>query len=121
MSRTFTALVFFALGAFLFACSSSESEAPPSTAPPPPSAHDAAAPAAPASDIPPYNESAEAAQPFPALMPVERYRDYPVIQKAYAVAHRIPGVIAQQPCYCHCDKFGHKSLLDCFASDHGAG
>jgi len=28
----------------------------------------------------------------------------------------------QQPCYCHCDRSqGHGSLLDCFASKHGAG
>jgi len=30
-------------------------------------------------------------------------------------------VLAQQPCYCWCDKFGHASLLDCFATEHGAG
>jgi Protein of unknown function with PCYCGC motif len=31
-------------------------------------------------------------------------------------------VLYQQPCYCHCDRSqGHTSLLDCFASQHGAG
>jgi hypothetical protein len=54
-------------------------------------------------------------------MPPERYSDYPHIERAYRVAHRIPGVLAQQPCYCWCNKFGHGSLLDCYASDHGAG
>jgi hypothetical protein len=30
-------------------------------------------------------------------------------------------VLAQQPCYCYCDGYGHGSLLDCYASYHGAG
>lgn len=46
----------------------------------------------------------------------------PVVQNAYAVAARIKKALYQQPCYCHCDRSqGHKSLLDCFASKHGAG
>lgn len=109
----------------LSGCSSSEEKATP--APPrassPPSAHGAqqSAPAESSGTVPPYHESAEAAKPFPQLMPAERYRDYPAVERAYAAAHRIPGVLAQQPCYCWCNKFGHGSLLDCYASDHGAG
>ena len=39
---------------------------------------------------------------------------------AYQAAKEIPQTLAQLPCYCHCDRsFGHKSLLTCFASDHG--
>ena len=46
----------------------------------------------------------------------------PVVQNAYAVAAKIKKILYQQPCYCHCDRSqGHKSLLDCFASKHGAG
>lgn len=71
--------------------------------------------------VPPYYASAEAAKPFPRLVPASRYRGYPLVQRAYQVAAEIPEVIAQQPCYCYCDKFGHASLLDCYASDHGAG
>ena len=45
-----------------------------------------------------------------------------VIQNAYILAARVKKVLYQQPCYCHCDRSqGHKSLLDCFASKHGAG
>jgi hypothetical protein len=45
-----------------------------------------------------------------------------VVQNAYAVAARIRKVLYQQPCYCYCDRSqGHGSLLDCFASRHGAG
>lgn len=110
----------------LSGCSSFEEKAAPA-APPrassPPSAHGAQqpAPAESSRPVPPYHESAAAAKPFPQLMPAERYRDYPAVERAYAAAHRIPGVLAQQPCYCWCNKFGHGSLLDCYASDHGAG
>ena len=46
----------------------------------------------------------------------------PGVQNAYTVAARIKKTLYQQPCYCHCDRsLGHGSLLDCFASKHGAG
>jgi len=46
----------------------------------------------------------------------------PFVQNAYMVAARIKKTLYQQPCYCHCDRSqGHGSLLDCFASKHGAG
>jgi hypothetical protein len=54
-------------------------------------------------------------------VPASVFRDYPAVARAYQIASQIPGVIAQQPCFCYCDKFGHRSLLDCYASDHGAG
>jgi len=111
--------------AALAGCSTSEEKAasPAPRASSLPSAHGAQppAPTETARPVPPYHESAEAAQPFPRLMPPERYRDYPHIERVYRIAHRIPGVLAQQPCYCWCNKFGHGSLLDCYASDHGAG
>ena len=45
-----------------------------------------------------------------------------LIFNAYAVAGRVKKVLYQEPCYCHCDRSnGHGSLLDCFASRHGAG
>jgi hypothetical protein len=39
---------------------------------------------------------------------------------AYELAAKIPGVINQLPCYCYCERIGHKSLHTCFESDHGA-
>jgi hypothetical protein len=45
---------------------------------------------------------------------------YPYQAHAYELAARIPGVINQLPCYCYCEKIGHKSLHTCFESDHGA-
>lgn len=45
-----------------------------------------------------------------------------LVQNAYTLAARIKKILYQQPCYCHCDRSqGHTSLLDCFASKHGAG
>jgi Protein of unknown function with PCYCGC motif len=71
--------------------------------------------------VPAYFASAAAAQPFPRLLPAADFGKYPTVQHAYAVAAKIPGVLAQQPCYCHCDGMGHRSLLDCYASQHAAG
>lgn len=46
---------------------------------------------------------------------------YPVMKKAYAAAAKVPAVLHQLPCYCHCDRnHGHKSLHTCFESEHGA-
>jgi uncharacterized protein with PCYCGC motif len=42
------------------------------------------------------------------------------IKLAYQAAKEIPQVLAQLPCYCHCDRgHGHKSLHSCFESEHG--
>lgn len=46
---------------------------------------------------------------------------HPVQVKAYEVADKIPNVLYQQPCYCHCDRsVGHTSLRSCFESTHAA-
>lgn len=76
--------------------------------------------AAPVERVPPYHLSAEAAQPYPRTLSPTLFA-IPAVARAYETARRIPGVLAQQPCYCWCDKFGHGSLLDCYATDHGAG
>jgi hypothetical protein len=75
---------------------------------------------APAERVPPFYLTAEAAQPYPRTLSPTLFA-IPPVARAYEVARRIPGVLAQQPCYCWCDKFGHGSLLDCYSSDHGAG
>ena len=42
-------------------------------------------------------------------------------KKAYVLAAKIPNVLYQQPCFCHCDRhFGHDSLRGCFTDEHGA-
>ncbi len=42
-------------------------------------------------------------------------------KQAYQIAKDIPGVLAQMPCFCDCDVFGHENLLDCFIDQHAAG
>lgn len=40
---------------------------------------------------------------------------------AYLMAAEIPWIIDKQFCYCYCKKkLGHKTLLTCFTSNHGA-
>jgi len=121
MSRTTKLFGVSALvvGLLALACSRSEKESEWKPVPAEKPAPEAAAPAA--RPVPRYHASAEAAKPFPQLVPAEYFRDYPLVARAYRIAAEIPGVIAQQPCFCYCDKFGHRSLLDCYASDHGAG
>ena len=70
--------------------------------------------------VPAYFSSAEAAQPYPATLPPGQFPN-PVAAHAYTVAKLIPGVLAQEPCYCFCSKTaGHRGLLDCWADLHGS-
>jgi hypothetical protein len=125
MSKTLYAIVatFVLAAAWLsVGCSQPDAKLPAKPAVSPLPSHDAAsARTKPQRPVPPYLESADATKSFARLMPATRYRSSRVIARAYEIAHQIPGVLAQQPCYCYCDKFGHASLLDCYASDHGAG
>jgi hypothetical protein len=73
-----------------------------------------------AESVPPFFESEEAAKPFPSTLSPASFTDRRV-SRAYQIAQEIPGVLAQQPCYCYCDKFGHRALLDCYRNNHGAG
>ena len=71
-------------------------------------------------DVPAHHAQAPNGE-LPATMNPDLFTE-PVVQNAYAVAAKIKKILYQQPCYCHCDRSqGHKSLLDCFASKHGAG
>lgn len=43
-------------------------------------------------------------------------------RRAYEVARVHPELLVQLHCYCGCEQHdGHKNLLDCFRSAHGAG
>ncbi len=81
---------------------------------------DHAAGATPTPRVPAHFADADAAKPFPAVLDPKQFSD-PVVAKTYALAKEIPEVFSQQPCYCYCDAGSqHRSLLDCFATDHGA-
>ena len=43
------------------------------------------------------------------------------VRQTYQIAKDIPEVLAQAPCFCECEAFGHENLLDCFIDEHGAG
>lgn len=71
--------------------------------------------------IPAFFANPEAAKPLPKVLDPKQFSS-PVVARAYQYASENPAVYAQQPCYCYCDAgYQHKSLLDCFASDHSAG
>src|ERR1700730_10699231 len=58
--------------------------------------------------------------PFPATLDPKQFPD-PLNRNVYTLAAKIRPVLYQQPCYCYCDRnVGHKSLLDCYASEHGS-
>jgi hypothetical protein len=58
--------------------------------------------------------------PYPATLDPKTFPDA-LNRNVYALAAKIRPVLYQQPCYCYCDRHaGHKSLLDCFRSEHGS-
>lgn len=69
--------------------------------------------------VPHFFASAESAKPFPATLQPRGISNHDVVA-AYQAAKQIPEALAQQPCYCYCDRRGHRSLLDCFGSKHGS-
>jgi hypothetical protein len=75
--------------------------------------------------IPAYNATPPAkGEKLPPILKKEQLwgenAQYPFQTHAYELAAKIPAVIHQQPCYCHCDRMGHKSLRSCFENTHGA-
>lgn len=76
--------------------------------------------ASPTDRVPEYYKSEAEAKPFPKTMDPAQFRE-PAVRRAYQVAREIPGVLAQQPCYCYCDRVGHKGLLACHRDAHSAG
>ena len=72
----------------------------------------------PGAQIPRYFMTAAAAKPLPETLDPAQFPNKDVAA-AYTAAKASPEVLAQQPCFCHCDrKMGHRSLLDCFRTKH---
>lgn len=67
----------------------------------------------------PYYENPDEARPFPATLEPSRF-GIEFVSRAYEIARQIPEVLVQQPCDCNCGVLGHRSLLDCYASNHAA-
>jgi hypothetical protein len=72
-----------------------------------------------AAEVPVFYERAADARPFPATLEPTTFKRAD-LREAYQTAKEIPGVLVQQPCYCYCQRKGHRSLLDCFKTDHAA-
>jgi hypothetical protein len=71
--------------------------------------------------VPAHFQNERDAQPLPETMDAKLFSD-PRLARVYEIAKRIPEVLAQQPCYCYCDRgHGHRSLLDCQRDNHSAG
>ena len=73
---------------------------------------------------PAFNPAPPKGEKLPALLTKDQLwgdnAQYPFQTHAYELAAKIQSVIYQQPCYCYCDRMGHKSLHTCFENTHGA-
>ena len=75
--------------------------------------------------VPAYNQAPPAkTEKLPPILPKENLwgenAQFAYQTHAYELAAKIPNVIHQMPCYCYCDRMGHKSLHSCFEGSHGA-
>src|SRR5512140_995828 len=55
------------------------------------------------------------------VLPSATFAGYDRIVRSYEAARQLPEVLDGLYCYCDCrHHFGHRSLLTCFQSEHGA-
>ena len=93
--------------------------APRSGAGAPTAARSQPPPPVPAEKVPAHFETAPPAGSLAATLAPEQFTG--LTREAYRAVRESPQLIAQMPCYCHCDEgFGHKSLHSCFEDDHAA-
>ena len=62
--------------------------------------------------IPHYFATAEAAKPLPRTLEPTGFSNREVVA-AYSAAKKIPKVLAQQPCSCHCDRKQQRLPIIC--------
>ncbi len=56
-----------------------------------------------------------------AVLPAAQFGQDERLVRAYTAAREMPEVFDGLYCYCQCkENFGHRSLLTCFESEHGA-
>lgn len=59
---------------------------------------------------------------LPPTLDPSQFADDKAAFVVYSIAAKIPTLIYQLPCYCHCDRhLDHTSLHDCFVQRHGVG
>jgi hypothetical protein len=74
----------------------------------------------PTPEVPAHMTEAPKKGALPPMLDPAMFGDESV-RLAYAAAHEEPELIAQLPCYCHCDRgMGHKSLHSCFEDQHAS-
>lgn len=82
--------------------------------------------AVPSDEVPAYHQQPPAAgATLPPILTGQQLQAAnlrePWQARVYAIAARVPRVLYQLPCYCHCDRaLGHTSLHSCFSGLHGA-
>jgi hypothetical protein len=121
MTKYLNSLILAGVCAFgMFACKHNQSEPVAKEEvkePAPQASHDISHSAENASPqhVPPYYNDPNTVTLEPTLDPATVP---PEAQEAYIVAKNNPKLLAQLPCFCYCDRFGHGSLQSCFVSDH---
>ena len=75
--------------------------------------------------VPAYNRRPPTkADKLPPILPKEQLWgvnfQHPVQVQAYQLAPKLSADLHQLPCYCYCDRIGHKSLRSCYESTHAA-
>lgn len=121
LSRAVSGFVMFFCCVVLSGCQQNEATvSAPAASPAAHSSHASPAATEVAQLVPHYFADPNEAKPFPKTLDPATMKT-PAAKQAYAIARRIPEVLAQQPCYCFCDRgFGHGSLLDCHIDNHSA-
>lgn len=66
--------------------------------------------------IPAHYENPDEAEPLAATLDPATVPDH--AREAYEIARKKPRLLAQLPCFCYCDRMGHKSLHDCYVGVH---
>jgi hypothetical protein len=69
--------------------------------------------------IPAFFENPDLAEPLNPVLAPESVPYH--AQFGYKAVQRKPRLMAQMPCFCYCDKFGHTSLHTCFETTHAIG
>jgi Protein of unknown function with PCYCGC motif len=93
----------------------------PGQAPQPPAAA-AAAPAPPIDDVPPaakFGPHTQAQLPPLPFDPAPA-RPFEVVRAAYTFAAEHPEILGYVPCYCGCERSGHRGNDDCFVAARDA-
>ncbi len=74
--------------------------------------------------VPAFNQGPLKPGEVPPILPAEQVREpafpYAYQARAHQLAAKIPDMLNQMPCYCYCERIGHKSLHTCFETTHGA-